>query len=57
MVDKLCAQSYQHDGSPVSIPQHEFTGFYFSHNGVIINDYSRHVGMKTWQHQLDDYYK
>jgi len=34
-----------------------FAGFYFSHNDVIINDYSRHIRMKTWQHQIDAYYK
>mmetsp|Transcript_11863 Transcript_11863/g.14732 ORF Transcript_11863/g.14732 Transcript_11863/m.14732 type:complete len:93 (+) Transcript_11863:94-372(+) len=47
MADKLCTQAYQYDGSPASIPQHEFAEFYFSHNGVIINNYSRYLGMKT----------
>ena len=57
MADKLCAQAYQSDGNPAGIPQHEFAGFYFSHNGVIINDYSRCIGIKTWQHKIDAYYK
>jgi len=56
IADKLCAQAYLSDGNPASIPQHEFAGFYFSHYGVIINNYSRHIGMKTWQHKIDAYY-
>ena len=57
MADKLCTQAYQSEGSLASIPQHEFAGFYFSHEGVVINNYSRHIGMKTWQHKIDAYYK
>jgi len=57
MADKLCAQAYQSEGSLATIPQHEFAGFYFSHEGVVINNYSRHIGMKTWQHKIDAYYK
>jgi len=62
MADKLCAQAYLSDSTPASIPQHEFAqhefaGFYFSHEGVVINNYSRHIGMKTWQHKIDAYYK
>jgi len=34
-----------------------FAGLYFSHNDVIINNYSRHIRMKTRQHQIDAYYK
>ncbi len=54
--DKLYTQAYQNGDGPASIPQHEFSGFYFSYNGVSINDFSRHIGMKTWHHQLDAYY-
>jgi hypothetical protein len=49
--------AYQNGDSPASIPQHEFEGFYFSYNGVSINDFSRRIGMKIWQYQLDAYYK
>ncbi len=56
MADKLCAQACLSDGNPASIPQHEFAGFHFSHYGFIINNYSRHIGMTTWQHKIDAYY-